>query len=499
MGFRFRRSVKLIPGLRLNLSKSGVSLTAGVPGAHLNFSPRGARTTFGVPGSGFSWSQNLNPGQQTTSRCVPPESSERFSPIRTSSELEQTVNTPGHKVVYRRSGRKLSAQQVNSAYRRLALNEWIQKTQAQINQSEADLVERLNSWREMPSILSDDDYQTALKTQPFKYETSRPAASNYQQEQIVFKQQILDSLEQEIPRMSILTPAALAIAGVIAGMLIIIVAGLLVGWIGLALILSVAGVTGGGVLYSIRKRARNAQMATLSSERLRKQWPEKEEELRKSYQAEVAQYEAVKTEAERRWKTQEQERIAWASKLISGDEATIHDAVCQTLADLDFPFETQTAFAVEDAKTSYLHLDLPEIENVVPSTKYEVLKAGRVKEGKRNESERQAAYCTVACGAGLMMASAAFAAAPTLETIQIAAYTQRQQKGNTLIDDDYVYVVSIPRTTFTQIDGKSVNPALLMSKLGGRMELQANYRFKKLTDRQIPSWVSEFRPTSHVS
>ena len=56
MGFRFRKSIKLLPGVRLNLSKSGLSASVGKPGATINLSQRGARTTVGVPGTGLSYS-----------------------------------------------------------------------------------------------------------------------------------------------------------------------------------------------------------------------------------------------------------------------------------------------------------------------------------------------------------------------------------------------------------------------------------------------------------
>ena len=32
MGLRFRKSISLIPGVRLNFSKSGMSVSSGVPG-----------------------------------------------------------------------------------------------------------------------------------------------------------------------------------------------------------------------------------------------------------------------------------------------------------------------------------------------------------------------------------------------------------------------------------------------------------------------------------
>ena len=56
MGFRFRRSVRIIPGIRLNFSKSGISTSIGGRGATINFSKRGTKTTVGLPGTGLSYS-----------------------------------------------------------------------------------------------------------------------------------------------------------------------------------------------------------------------------------------------------------------------------------------------------------------------------------------------------------------------------------------------------------------------------------------------------------
>jgi hypothetical protein len=45
MGFRFRRSFRVLPGVHINLSKSGVSISIGERGATLNISKRGTRST----------------------------------------------------------------------------------------------------------------------------------------------------------------------------------------------------------------------------------------------------------------------------------------------------------------------------------------------------------------------------------------------------------------------------------------------------------------------
>jgi hypothetical protein len=52
--FRFHKSKSILPGVRVNLAKSGPSLSVGPKGATVNIGPRGVRTTVGLPGSGLS-------------------------------------------------------------------------------------------------------------------------------------------------------------------------------------------------------------------------------------------------------------------------------------------------------------------------------------------------------------------------------------------------------------------------------------------------------------
>ncbi|MBN9089371.1 MAG: DUF4236 domain-containing protein [Reyranella sp.] len=52
MGFRFRKTVRFGRLLRLNFSKSGMSVGVGGPFYNVNFSKRRKRTTMGIPGHG---------------------------------------------------------------------------------------------------------------------------------------------------------------------------------------------------------------------------------------------------------------------------------------------------------------------------------------------------------------------------------------------------------------------------------------------------------------
>jgi hypothetical protein len=63
MGFRFYRRVRLFPGVSVNLSRSGPSLSVGIRGAHVTVGRRGVTRTVGIPGSGVFWTSRA--GSQT--------------------------------------------------------------------------------------------------------------------------------------------------------------------------------------------------------------------------------------------------------------------------------------------------------------------------------------------------------------------------------------------------------------------------------------------------
>jgi len=52
MGFRFYKRVNILPGLSMNLSKSGPSLSFGPRGMKITVGGKGVRSSFGIPGTG---------------------------------------------------------------------------------------------------------------------------------------------------------------------------------------------------------------------------------------------------------------------------------------------------------------------------------------------------------------------------------------------------------------------------------------------------------------
>ena len=69
MGLRFRKSISLFPGVRLNFSKSGMSVSSGVPGFRKTINTKGqVTTTVGIPGTGLYYVDTKNAGNNQVSR-----------------------------------------------------------------------------------------------------------------------------------------------------------------------------------------------------------------------------------------------------------------------------------------------------------------------------------------------------------------------------------------------------------------------------------------------
>lgn len=41
MGWRYRKRIKILPGIHINISKSGISTNVGIKGASVTFGPKG--------------------------------------------------------------------------------------------------------------------------------------------------------------------------------------------------------------------------------------------------------------------------------------------------------------------------------------------------------------------------------------------------------------------------------------------------------------------------
>jgi hypothetical protein len=68
--FRFRRRIKVAPGVTLNIGKRGVSTSIGPRGAKFTVGTHGRRATIGLPGTGMSYTQKIGRPSASTADAL---------------------------------------------------------------------------------------------------------------------------------------------------------------------------------------------------------------------------------------------------------------------------------------------------------------------------------------------------------------------------------------------------------------------------------------------
>ncbi len=72
MGFRFSKRITIVPGVRLNISGSGISTSVGPRGLSLTMGKRGTYLNAGLPGTGLSYRERLDrPSRRSTAQPTP--------------------------------------------------------------------------------------------------------------------------------------------------------------------------------------------------------------------------------------------------------------------------------------------------------------------------------------------------------------------------------------------------------------------------------------------
>lgn len=96
MGWRFRRSKKILPGVRINFNKNSTSISFGGKGARYTISSTGKRTTtVGIPGTGLSYSTTSTAKKKPTASAAAAAEPKPEVPKRQKTAFEKCVIAAG--------------------------------------------------------------------------------------------------------------------------------------------------------------------------------------------------------------------------------------------------------------------------------------------------------------------------------------------------------------------------------------------------------------------
>ncbi len=449
MGFRFSRRIAILPGLKLNLSRSGMSLSAGVPGAHLNFGPRGTYASMGIPGTGLSYRQRLGgsrpPAAAPQTENVQPAGNPENDPAAlkilhegtqkmavSPEEARRYLADPRFKLLDPETGRRLTPEKLEALIKAGELREKREQQQVLLQAEDNEYQNRLHFWEPLPAIPSVEDWNGALAKKPFENKTAPPPPPDLFAEQAKY----LDEL------------TAMEHAGLNK---------LLPGF--------------------VSRSDAKADLKTM--------WPEKEAQIQEAYNQRCQEYNKQVETASAAWDESEGQRIDWVKKLLAGDLEEINHTVAEVLTGLQLPFKTHCDYFIEESRSVCLQVNLPEREDVIPCVTRKVLKDGSVRDERRTMAAQQTDYTLLAMGACLFLAAELFSYLPLALEIKVAAYTQRPRIKETDPVDAYVMDVTFSRDALKNfVPGQ--NLAAFFASLGSRFDVRADGGLNRIDP---PSWL----------
>ena len=453
MGFRFSRRIGILPGLKLNFSGSGVSLSAGVRGAHLNFGSRGTYASVGLPGTGMSYRQRIGGTSRSYSAPAPALTEDQIKSIGnrendqaavklfqegtqnmavSPEEARRYIADPRFKMMDPDTGRRLTSAKLETMIAANELKEKLEHLQVQLQTEAEEYQHLLNFWKPLPAIASAEEWQTALNKRPFQSQIQPPTPPDMEVEQA----KLLDELTaNEHTGINKFLPGFVA-----------------------------------------RSDAKTDLIAA---------WPEREAQMQQQYNDQIQQYEQAVAAESGTWDETEAKRIDWVQKLLAGDLQEIDHTMAEVLTGLQLPFKTHCDYFLHEADTVCLHLDLPEIEDVIPETVKAIQKNGTAKDVRRDQAERQSDYAQLVMGQCLFLAAELFSYLPVTQQIRVAAYTQRPRIKESDPVDSYVLDVAFDRDAVKTF-GSDDNLKAFFVRQGARFNQCADGELKRI---EPPSWL----------
>jgi tetratricopeptide (TPR) repeat protein len=115
LGFGFRKSLNLGGGIRLNLGKKGIGISAGVKGFRVGIGPSGSRMRATIPGTGLYYEERL--GNKSKSKSIQPsyEAPQPVTPKAIKLGFFQRLTTPDAEIVFTEGTNQMLKGQKESA------------------------------------------------------------------------------------------------------------------------------------------------------------------------------------------------------------------------------------------------------------------------------------------------------------------------------------------------------------------------------------------------
>ncbi len=425
MGFRFRKSVKIAPGVKINLSKSGGSLSLGGRGATVNIGSRGVRSTYSIPGTGISY--------------VTQTSSSR----NTRSSSSHSSNRSAYKELLRQQKEEEKQRLLREA------EEGYKFFQVKIDSLENILKNREKQPFDWESLTAPRG-----EHQPEIYEPSgfTEPEKNFSKE----------TLRQEIRGKS----SRFYIAYFLIGLGFILLFQSF--WASLLVLVSAAA------SYAFERN----RLDKLCDQRLQARLKEENDKFNRSKQRAYKDYSAkIELEKTEHQNSQEERKQIWNSKeqyrgrlrnaVNSQDPEPLAELLEVELSNEDLPIPLVFDIEFVNVSSVCIFMELPELD-VVPEEKMSLTKTGKLSSRKMAQKDRFKLYSDICTGLTLRLIHETFRVIHSVDTVELHGLTEQVNPANGHPENITSLHIKISKQDFEQLNLDSLDPISAFTSLNGK-------------------------------
>lgn len=407
MGLRFRRSVKICKGVRINFNKNSWGMSVGGRGYGYSFNSKGRQTKHvGIPGTGLSYVTSTSPKNNYS------------KPNIVQTTIRMHMDDDGKMTYFYPNGQEITDQSViNKIKRAPGYKSEKERMQKEHNQEILDKVIEYNKTNnELINI------------------------NKYCAEKIHSKQEYIDQLNNlrvekyEKKPFNIPEPTETKIKE--------------------------------EIIKTAKKEIKSLAVWTLKQKRDEYVKENYKEVFEKRYNSWLKQKEEFETnekkleiENNEKYKEEFENNKAYLENIISGDEECVCNDIDLWFSEVEMPLECDINYEyIKEEKSLLIDLDLPEIEDF-PNQKALQLASGNMKLQNKSQTELYNDYKNYVFGLALFIVGHIFNVSPNICNIIISGYTQRRDKKGD-INDDYIYSIKFEREKLSQynlMEGDSYN------------------------------------------
>ena len=433
MGFRFRKSVKICKGVKVNFSKSGASLSVGGQGHSVNIGKH-SRATLGIPGTGLSYSTSLS-GYNTFNKH--------------SNHITSTLPGQIH-VIMNDDGKTELRDEKN------------------IPITDPSVIRKSKATDSYKSMVNDLEIQRQQKLDDL-YREAKEENDKFIE---IYKQSPqVDRLDQYVQILNCLKPPAYVRKEY-----------------------DVPCPTEASVMELLKSEAKETVTGSIFRVgKLRKEYVEHNLQSRTAAEIEIwtskkSEFDAAEEKraiAEiERYKEEVNAKKQYMNDIINGEDEVVNDAVESWIKSCELPVEINVDYEWNiEQGTMYLDVDLPEIEDI-PENEIVRLASGNLKEKKKTQAKLKQEYVNLVFGLAIFITANVFNISPAIHNITISGYTQRRNKAGE-INDEYVFSIKFIRDIFEKSVLRNVDPLEFCMKFENRFNMTNTMLLKKITPYEI--------------